>query len=68
MVDGYFQADLVLPADIPNNQYLITGDLLPRFFHLTGQLPNREKEDSVRYTLQLEDKSIIAGTLGLNEL
>jgi hypothetical protein len=28
---------------------------------------NRVKEDSVRYTLQLADKSIIAGTLGLNQ-
>jgi hypothetical protein len=67
IVDGYFQADLVLPQNIPHNQYIITGDLQPRFFQLTGQLLNRVKEDSVRYTLQLEDKSIIAGTLGLNE-
>jgi len=66
VVDGYFQADLVLPQNIPHNQYIITGDLQPRFFQLTGQLLNRVKEDSVRYTMQLEDKSIIAGTLGLN--
>jgi hypothetical protein len=67
IVDGYFQADLVLPPNIPHNQYMITGDLQPRFFQLTGKLLNRVKEDSVRYTMQLEDKSIIAGALGLNE-
>lgn len=66
MVDGYFEAEFVLPPDMPHNQYMITGSLQPRFFQLTGQLLNRVKEDSVRYTLQLEDKSIIAGTLGLN--
>jgi hypothetical protein len=30
-------------------------------------MANRVKEDSLRYTLQLDDKTIIAGTIGLNK-
>jgi hypothetical protein len=67
MVEGYFEAVLILPDNFPEGLYIITGELQPVFFQLTGRMTNRVKEDSLRYTLQLEDKTIIAGTIGLSK-
>lgn len=66
MVEGYYHAEIYLPADLPHNRYVITAELQPVFFQLWGRQLNREKGDSIRYTLQLEDKTIIAGLLPLN--
>lgn len=67
VVDGSFETELVIPDDFEDGSYMITAELQPVFFQLTGKILNYNKEDSLRYTLQLEDNTIIAGTLGLNK-
>lgn len=67
VVDGYFEAGIALPDTFPAGQYIFSAELQPVFFQLTGRMTNRVKEDSLRYTIQLTDKTIIAGTVGLNK-
>ena len=67
ILEGYFDASLVIPASMPNGHYMISAELQPVFFQLTGRMLNKQKDDSIRYSMQLEDKTIIAGSLALNE-
>ena len=67
IVEGYFDASLLIPDSFPSGRYHFTAELQPLFFQLTGKIKNHAGEDSVRYTMQLEDKSLIAGTLKLDK-
>lgn len=67
VIDGYFDAMFLIPDSFPEGRYYITAELQPLFFQLTGKLLNHAGEDSLRYTLQLEDKSLMAGTIKLDK-
>jgi hypothetical protein len=67
VVDGSFETELVIPYSFQDGSYIVTAALQPVFFQLAGKVLNYNKEDSIRYTLQLEDNTIIAGTLSLNK-
>ncbi|HSK13037.1 MAG TPA: hypothetical protein VK907_07455, partial [Phnomibacter sp.] len=67
VIDGYYEPSFVLPPDLPGGFYVVSAELQPVYFQLTGKLLNRQREDSIRYSLQLEDNTLIAGTLALNK-
>ncbi|MCU0388138.1 MAG: hypothetical protein MUE71_05985 [Chitinophagaceae bacterium] len=67
IVDGYFDATLLIPDSFPPGRYFFTAELQPLYFQLTGKLRNHAGEDSLRYTMQLQDKSLIAGVVKLDK-
>jgi hypothetical protein len=67
LVEGYFDAELVLPDDFPNGEYFFTADIQPVFFQLTGRTLKQGNSDSLRYTMLLTDKTMIAGKVAVNK-
>jgi hypothetical protein len=67
VVEGYFNATLFIPDSFPMGRYYISAELQPLYFQLTGKLRNRDTEDSLRYSMQLEDKTLIAGVVKLDK-
>lgn len=66
LLEGWCEAEWVLPSDFPEAVYNITLRVQPVFFQLNGRLRNKGKEDSLRYTFMLPDKSVMAGAVKLN--
>ena len=67
LVEGYFNAELVLPDNLPHGEYFFTGDIQPVFFQLTGRTLKQENSDSLRYTMVLTDKTMVAGKVAVNK-
>jgi hypothetical protein len=67
LVEGYFDAEFVVPDTFPDGEYFFTADIQPVFFQLTGRTLKKEDTDSLRYTMLLENKTMIAGKVAVNK-
>lgn len=67
VVDGYTEASIFLPDSFPKGTYAVSAQLQPVFFQLNGTLLTKYKEDSIRYTLLLDNRASISGQLPVSE-
>jgi hypothetical protein len=67
VVEGYTEAILKLPNIIPEGVYAISAQLQTVFFQLNGSIQTKYKEDSIRYTLLLDNRASISGLLAVSE-
>ncbi len=67
VVEGYTEASVFLPDSFPKGVYSISAQLQPVFFQLNGTLLTKYKEDSIRYTLVLDNRASISGLLPVSD-
>jgi len=63
ILSGVSEGDLVLPADFPSGQYAFYFQMQDEFWGLYGSFPQFYKNPTVDYTLLLENKDIVGGSV-----
>lgn len=67
VLEGETLADIILPADMPSDQYACYFSLQDDFFSMKGRVLSPYKDKAIKITMMLADKEFLAQAISLNE-